>query len=128
MIDFLRTHPNPVTNDHDPVYIEREIRSVAHVVEKLEGNGLLAVRYSANGVGIDFAVFDLACGPSTGPSGAVVDPETYYEHVFHGSGTGDPLREMRHTYWGEANNSGYIFYPDGKLIADAFKKLARWFD
>lgn len=51
-----------------------------------------------------------------------------YEVVFHGRGTSDPLRELRHTYWGEADNAGYIFYPHAKLITDAFRVLGRWFD
>jgi hypothetical protein len=45
--------------------------------------------------------------------------------VFHGEGPSDCLRECRHTYWGE---SGYIFYPNGELIAAAFKALSEFFD
>lgn len=49
--------------------------------------------------------------------------------VFYGEGPGgkrgESLRECRHTYWGE---SGYIFYPDGKLITAALATLAEFYD
>lgn len=49
--------------------------------------------------------------------------------VFYGEGPGgakgESLRECRHTYWGD---DGYIFYPDGELIAAAFRVLAKFYD
>lgn len=44
---------------------------------------------------------------------------------FHGKGLSGALRECRHTYWGE---DGYIFYPNGKVISEAFKELSIYFD
>ena len=48
--------------------------------------------------------------------------------VFYGEGPGgkdDPLRECRHTYWGE---DGYLFYPNGVVIAAALQALSEFFD
>lgn len=45
--------------------------------------------------------------------------------IFHGEGPVGNLRECRHTYWGE---NGYVFYPNGKRIAAAFKALAEFYD
>lgn len=47
--------------------------------------------------------------------------------IFHGEGSGGNLRECRHTYWGECSD-GYLFYPNGKAIALAFKELSNYFD
>lgn len=98
-------------------YAEPDIREKATEVHELEGKGLLAVL--VDGIHVSFAVFDWESGPASdgGPA--------YYRVVFHGEGPSDSLRELRHTYWGD---NGYIFYPNGKLIADAFAKLGRWFD
>jgi hypothetical protein len=48
--------------------------------------------------------------------------------VFYGEGPSGNLRECRHTYWGEDDNGGYIFYPYGPLIVAAFKRLSDFFD
>jgi hypothetical protein len=47
------------------------------------------------------------------------------ECLFFGSGPTGGLRECRHTYWGE---DGYIFYPDGVVIAAALKELSEFYD
>lgn len=47
--------------------------------------------------------------------------------VFHGEGPHDALRECRHTWWGEECD-GYLFYPNGQLIAGAFEALSEFFD
>ena len=102
----------------------KDVRARATEVISLEGDGVLAVLIEETAISI--VVLRFASG------GAAADADTYYEAVFHGNGFGDlaggGLRELRHTYWGEADNSGYIFYPNAKLICDAFKHLNRWFD
>lgn len=58
------------------------------------------------------------------------DTNVMCEPVFHGEGPGgknDPLRECRHTWWGE-DGKGYIFYPRGSLIAAAFQALSEFYD
>lgn len=45
--------------------------------------------------------------------------------VFHGEGPSGSLRECRHTYWGY---DGYIFYPNARLITDAFRVLSEFYD
>jgi hypothetical protein len=119
--------------DHngDPVYAEPDIRRVAtHAIELVGSpnqqncNGLLAV--CEDGIHVEFSVFRFASGPAT-IDGVVVEPATY-EVVFYGGGPSSSLRELRHTYWGQADNGGYIFYPNAKLITAAFAALRRWFD
>jgi hypothetical protein len=118
----------PVHQDHnnDPVYTESEIRELSDEVIDLEGNGLLAVSVRDEFL-VSFVVFRFSMGLGTDHTGAQVSPR-YYERVFHGCGPSGSLRELRHTNWGEPDNSGYIFYPHAKLICDAFKHLKRWFD
>lgn len=114
-----------VVLDHngDPTYAEPEIRAVAtHLIELRPG--LLAV--IEEDIHVEVALFRWAGGPAT-KDGIEVEP-AYYERVFHGGGPSGSLRELRHTYWGEPNNSGYIFYPNGALICAAFQHLKRWFD
>lgn len=125
VLDRLTAVPD---HNDEPVYEEPAIRSVATHVIALAGGGLLAVcePQGTEGTWTEFAVFRFASGPAT-VNGVEVSPACY-EPVFHGSGPAGFLREMRHTYWGEPSNSGYIFYPPGALIADAFVKLKRWFD
>jgi hypothetical protein len=118
MFDLLK--PEKDHND-DPIYSGKHIRELATVVVNLEGQGLLAVL--EDGIHISFAVFRWEQGSASGDP-----PDEWYQRVFHGSGPSGSLRELRHTYWGETDNSGYIFYAPGKLIADAFKQLERWFD
>jgi hypothetical protein len=48
--------------------------------------------------------------------------------IFHGEGPSGSLRECRHTWWGEDDNDGYIFYPSGQIICSAFIKLSEFFD
>lgn len=121
LIDLL-----PVTNldNGDPAYAVDDLRKHATTVINLEGGGLLAVLEKDTHV--SFIVTTFAEGPST-QNGQVVGPELH-ERVFHGSGPSGSLRELRHTYWGEQNNGGYIYYPSAKLITDAFRQLQRWFD
>lgn len=48
--------------------------------------------------------------------------------IFYGDGP-TSLRELRHTYWGnEGDGSGYIFYPNKKIICSAFEALTEFFD
>lgn len=123
LIDRLATTTaaNPAMG---PLYADDELRKHATIVIDLEGRGLLAVL--EDDIHISFVVASWAEGPSI-ENGVEVGPNLY-ERVFHGSGPSGALRELRHTFWGESENSGYIFYPSAKLITDAFKQLQRWFD
>jgi hypothetical protein len=117
--------------DHNgsTVYAEPEIRAVSTHALELAGHGLLAVCEDSEIEGsswIEFAVFGFASGPAT-KDGVEVGP-AYYERVFYGGGPSGVLRELRHTYWGNGDGGGYIFYPRGALITDALAKLQRWFD
>lgn len=68
------------------------------------------------------------------------DKDEYYGCFWYGIGTGEPLREMRHSYFGdppsvqdylEGNNIGdlgYVFYFNKELMRIAFNILDRLFD
>lgn len=116
----------PVRKDHndDPVYWEHEIRTAATTVVDLP-DGLLAVSEPADGSWTHVTLFAWASGPAT-RNGVEVEPNCYHR-IMHGDGPSKGLRELRHTYWGEPD-SGYIFYPNGKLISAAFGALRTWFD
>lgn len=112
--------------DHDQciVFADEDIRQQASEVIDLEGGGLLAVDTGQESW-LSFVVLEFFSGPAT-MDGVVVEG-IRYQRVFHGSGSAG-LRELRHTYWGNGDGGGYIFYPSGKLITDAFKHLLKWFD
>lgn len=115
MIEMLQKIP-ACFDPSETVYAEPDIR--AHATEVVTfPNGLLAV-HVRDGLHISFALFEFA---------TEFDGMCQYKVIFHGSGTGDPLREMRHSFWGEADNSGYIFYADRKLITGALDALGKWF-
>lgn len=131
------------------LYAEPEIRKHAtHVIELLPPTpaeapdsrgdrypgGLLAVLEDpGNTTAVSVVVFRFHSGKSRaaktgGGVYRLTDEVLYppvYEVLFTGVGFDAPLRELRHTDWGEA---GYIHYPDGPVIAEAFRELGRWFD
>lgn len=116
----------PVHRDHndEPVYWEPEIRAVSTTVIDLPGDGMLAV--IEEDITVQVVLFEFACGP-TFKNGIEIEPRAY-QRIMHGSGPSGSLRELRHTFWGEPENSGYIHYPSAELITAAFKALERWFD
>ena len=75
-----------------------------------------------DGITVYFAVLELQRGPASDGSTAT------YRMLFHGSGPAASLRECRHTYWGEPDNTGYIFYPPFEVIEAALRELRRFFD
>lgn len=121
-IPEIRDHNNEVN------YADADIRQRATTVVGLANSGkrysgLLAVR---TGIlpfpdKVEFAVFDF-CSSDTDGANAT------WSRVFHGEGFAGGLRELRHTYWGDPDAGGYVFYPDGELIAEAFAQLSEWFD
>lgn len=113
-------------DDDTEVYREGDIR--VHATEVVEipdsssaTEGLLAVY--VDGINVSFALFQWHDAVSSAPR-----DENRYRMLFQGDGTGGSLREMRHAYWGEANNAGYIFYTPRKLICEALIALGKWFD
>lgn len=125
------TDPNVIGwSPGELLYAEPEIRAKAtHVVallpEPLENRvprGLLAVLETPGTAWVSFVVVEWVSGPST--DGAM---PALYQPLFHGEGPSAPLRELRHTHWGHADD-GYLHEPNGALIAAAFEALKRWFD
>ena len=107
-------------NDHnaDPVYAADEIRGVATRVVEINRTGLLAVLVDDESTWVQVALFRFSSSNSDG-SGVM------HQLVMHGEGPSGPLREFRHSYWGE---DGYIFYAPRKLIVGALDALKEWFD
>jgi len=138
VIDRMQRADSRFTGDPDArLYTEPEIRARAtHVIELLPPStaptaprgrddypqGLLAALEDDGAVSV--VAFRFHSGTSRDRAGQDVYPPVY-EVLFSGTGYGAPLRELRHTDWGE---DGYINYPDGRVIAEAFRHLARWFD
>lgn len=111
----------PVSRDSntcdDPLWRLAELREQFEVRD-LPRVGWLALSKAADSSWLRFAVLDFEQSDGDGSNVLV-------GLVFHGEGPSDPLRECRHTYWGD---DGYIFYPNGALIADAFVALSEFFD
>lgn len=128
-----RLEPELDHND-DPVYAAADIRRVASEVVELGDTrqlkpgdaamGLLAVCWELDKEPgwVEVALFQWQMGPGSDGSDAM------YSRVMHGGGPSHVLRELRHTYWGEPDNAGYIFYPHADLIIGALTALKRWFD
>ena len=86
-------------------------------------NGYLLIR-KRDELNVSFALLEFDTGPVSGDTGS----KTLYRMIMHGEGPSGNLRECRHTWWGEGDNAGYIFYPNFELISAALRELARWFD
>ena len=112
-----------IANNDDKVFALDAVRLVADRVIDLPRDGKLAV--ASSGGWVSFVVLGFAYSETDATGVHMV-------HIFHGDGPGgakgEALRELRHTYWGEADNSGYIFYPSGALITAALEALEEWFD
>lgn len=122
---FKRIPAHPDHHDK-PVYWEPEIRAIATTVVDLPGGLLAVVENGGDDTWTHVALFQWVSGPAT-QNGVEVEPNCY-EHIMRGEGPAHVLRELRHTYWGEPANSGYIHFPHGELITAAFKALEKWFD
>lgn len=122
LIDRIPTHQD--TSGNGLVYWEPEIRTAATTVIDLLG-GLLAVDH-ADDLHVSVALFAFSSGPAY-LGDVEVEPRAC-KRIMHGDGPSGPLRELRHTFWGDQNNGGYVFYPSAALICGAFEALKRWFD
>lgn len=78
----------------------------------------LVINRKPDSTWIKFAVLDFLRGSSSGQ-----DVKTFL--VFHGEGPAGPLRECRHTYWGD---DGYLFYPSIVVITAALTALKEFYD
>ena len=91
-----------------------------HTIVPLPRGAFLAVQIDDEAFKIEFALFDDASGDAEG--------NVLYKMVMHGEGYGGNLRECRHTWWGEPDNQGYIFYPNFEVITAALEALKTWFE
>lgn len=106
------------------VYDLEEVERVATRVVRLNGDSVLAVHVATDGSSRTmFGVFDFHHGPVTRDGESVAGVRVV--PVFHGYGFSGPLRELRHTWWGE---DGYLPSPPGEVITRALAALGEWFD
>jgi hypothetical protein len=116
MINWL--HSEISTRTNEAVYPRDRIPFEIVGLKK----GVLVLNWDSNDkedrLWLKFAVLEFAYSERD-------DTGIMYTCVFHGEGPSGNLRECRHTYWGE---DGYLFYPDGRLIAEAFKELSKYYD
>jgi hypothetical protein len=83
----------------------------------LPNEGKLVLSWDKERFILKFTVLQWAMGSENG--------DAFYSCIFHGTGPTSRLRECRHTWWGD---DGYVFYPDGNIIAAAFLELGKHFD
>lgn len=113
MIEWLKNRIDPIHGDR--VYPLDDARE-RFTVRELMPNAYLVLNFENDW--LKFAVLEFS-------SSNVDGSETMLSCLFHGEGPGMGLRECRHTWWGE---DGYLFYPDGRVIAAAFAALSEFFD
>jgi hypothetical protein len=93
-------------------------------VRDLCQNGWIVLKWDKEKSWLKFAVLQF-CTAEHDPSDTRGYSNIKAYCVFYGDGPSGSLRECRHTYWGE---DGYLFYPDGRIIAAAFKALSEFYD
>jgi len=113
---------NPIGEEDRTTYRDADIRAYATKTIPLAGGGLLAVHQRDHDAVLHFAVYAFETGEATDDGKEIT---TEWRVIFSGHGMLD-MRELRHTWWGTVD--GYIFYPQAKVITDAFVKLQEWFD
>lgn len=120
LLDDLRCQ---LDHKNDLMYFDNDIRAKAtEVYEYNEGNALLAMHRDTDYPSkVSFIVFEFLSSNNDGT-------DKRWNRVFHGYGFEGGLRELRHSYWGETDNQGYIFYPSERTICEAFALLRKWFD
>jgi hypothetical protein len=104
-------------NNGDVVYRLDEARE-KYEVHELTCNGWLVINRDDHKIWMRFAVLEFYMSNGNGKN-------VVASCVFHGEGATGNLRECRHTWWGD---DGYVFYPNGNLIAAAFRALSEFFD
>lgn len=119
MIDWLDNHKDDFGNGDVTVYPLDKARA-RYEVRDLGHEGHLVLKWDEQKLWLHFAVMTFYCSDGDGKNVMLVP-------AFYGEGPSANLRECRHTYWGEDGN-GYLFYPDGRVIAAAFKALSEFFD
>lgn len=118
--EWLKFAESSIGSCDDQYYSLDQLRSKFEVTELVPGSGWLVVHRPEPEFWTSFAVVQFATSDGD-------DKNIEVAIVFRGEGTGGVLRECRHTYWGP-DGKGYIFYPNGRVIAAAFKELSKYFD
>lgn len=103
------------------VYSLDEIKAKGWEMVDLGGNNWLAV--ALEGLGVEYAFFSFHCADQNMANVQV-------ECIWEGQGTGDGLREMRHTYFmpDDEETPGYVFYLPIDATIKALQHLKKYFD
>lgn len=118
MCDFLEDYVVEGFDIDPKLYDKRKLKEHFTTYD-LVHHGLLVVEEHDNSPWKSFAVLEFQEG---------LDDDVKMSMIFYGEGPSGNLRECRHTYWGQDENEGYVSYPDGRIITDAFKYLSKYYD
>ena len=121
MIEWLKEQFIEMNHLNEPTYSLLKIKSVFEVVELIEENAWLVLKWDEEKLWLHFAVLEFH-------SQIYGEENIELTQCFHGEGPSGALRECRHTYWGEKDNGGYIFYPKKRTIIAALDELSKYFD
>ena len=119
--DKLPTRPNPCSGD-GAWYRWEDLMAVPSIqVTPLdEHDGAWLLIHDRDGW-IEFALAEFAMSDGDGS-------ERYVSLVWRGSGPANSLRELRHSWFGDTEEPGYVFYLSMDRMEAAFKHLRKYFD
>jgi hypothetical protein len=103
-------------------YRIENVQAVTTEWVELDNNHWLGV--VTTGFGYEYGLYQFLVSDGDGAN-------TYVTCVFRGSGTGDPLREMRHTWFApdeDDDTRGYVFYLPLDATIKALQHLKKYFD
>lgn len=116
MIDWIKhgekDHLNEMNYSLDKLKEEFDVRELCE-------DGWLILNMDENKLWLKFVVMQYSDCDGT---------NTFVKTVFHGYGPSDNLRECRHTWWGDSNEEGYIFYPKADIIIASLNALKEFYE
>lgn len=119
---FKKLTPHaPAAGGHDDCYYLDDIRALPGVeVHTLREEKLYAAVHGAGTHWVSVAIFEW--------SGESDERGVEVTLLWDAEGTGEGLRELRHSNFGQRHHEGYVFYANLNNIRAACDFLARYFD